>query len=252
METGRTRTRTYQATNEDQAKEKARQDGTDPTSVELIPPPPPTERQLEYARGVGIQVPSDANKDELSDLLSIYEDRDKPATDRHREFAKHFRIETTRYVGKKRLFEMIFAELRQPGNEVDLIAWFTFRVYRELTEASDSAPIKHPGDQKIRDIAKLLAEDEKVIKSIRRYRGEDLIWFGQWTAPDGITHYGGSNRTTAYKAAAEALREGCGISRPAARRPRNAQKASKQSGCLGALVAVGFTPAALGYIAWML
>ena len=51
------------------------------------------------------------------------------------------------------------------------------------------------------------SKDESVLTSIRRYVGTDLIWFGEWTAPNGNVYSGGSNQTIAYKRAAALLRE---------------------------------------------
>jgi hypothetical protein len=66
--------------------------------------------------------------------------------------------------------------------------------------------VKGPDDPIIKPIACQLAGDASVIQSIRRYQGADLVWFGKWTSASGTVHDGGSNRTTAYKKAAELLR----------------------------------------------
>lgn len=67
--------------------------------------------------------------------------------------------------------------------------------------------IKDPDAEVIREIARQLVQDEAVVKSIRRYQGRDLVWFGEWTSPDGTVHNGGSNKTIAYKRASSLLRE---------------------------------------------
>ena len=247
IETGRNRTRTYSAFNEDRARQMALADGTEPKRIEIMPSQPPTERQLEFARNVGINVPAGATADEVSDLLSIYQDRDKPATDRHRSFADYYEVETTQYVGKKKLFRLIFNKLSQPGNEQELATWFSFRVYREITNASDSATAKHPNDPRLSAIGKQLSEDEKLLKSIRRYDGKELIWFGEWTAPNGITHSGGSNRTAAYKAAASALRAEFGIPVQERKPNRVASRKPEAAGCFGFLLLGAVVPVCLYY-----
>ncbi|QKK01290.1 MAG: hypothetical protein HND55_00705 [Pseudomonadota bacterium] len=189
---------------------------------------------------------------EVSDLLSIHEDRDKPATKRHRGFAEYFGVESTRYVGKKRLFELVFGELAKPGREADLALWFTFRVYRELTGASDTAPAQHPSDPKLVSIANRLSDDEKVIQSIRRYRGEDLIWFGQWTSPEGFTYTGGSNRTAAYKAASSEIKTEFGLAKPSPKSSISSKAPSKASGCLGVLALASLMPTGVGFSIWLL
>ena len=247
VKTGRNRTRTYSAFNEDRARQMALDDGTEPEKIEIIPPQPPTERQLEFARNVGINVPQGASADEVSDLLSIYQDRDKPATERHRTFADYYEVETTRCIGKKKLFQLIFNKLSQQGNEEELATWFTFRVYREITNAANTAIAAHPNNPKLVAIGKQLAKDEKILKSIRRYEGKDLIWFGEWTAPDGITYSGGSNRTAAYKAAASALRAEFGLPVQQSKPKRVAIRKPQPAGCFSILFLGAVLPIFLYY-----
>jgi len=171
---------------------------------------PPTERQLAYARDLGIAIPADVTKQELSDLIDARLQKDKPAASHFQAFAKRFGVVFTQYVGKKSLFDRLFTHLTRPGREEDMTAWFVFRVYRELVKGRADASIKGPDDLPIREIARVLLEDKSVVQSIRRYQGRDLVWFGEWTSPDGTVHYGASNQTIAYKRASSLLREkGC-------------------------------------------
>jgi len=78
-DTGRKRKRIFTAPNEEEAKQLAEADGTLVEEIKEIPPDPPTERQLDYAKDLGISIPSNATKDDLSDLISLKVDRDKPA-----------------------------------------------------------------------------------------------------------------------------------------------------------------------------
>lgn len=210
---GRKRKRVYPAANEQEARLLAEDDGTEVEDVTELPADPATERQLAYASGLGISIPADATKADLSDLISIKTDRDKPATARHRKLADHYGVETTQYVGKKALFDRVQNILISPGRENDLLSWFVYRVYRELIHGADDAPIETPNDSLIQRIASGLAKDEKIVKSVRRYRGRELIWFGEWTSPDGRQYLGGSNRTAAYKAASSLLREQLNLSK---------------------------------------
>ena len=168
---------------------------------------PPTERQIEYATGLGIEIPKGATKNELSDLISIVVEKDKPAGIRHIEFAKNFGLDCTQYVGKKLLFDRIQDELIKPGNELNMISWFAFRVYRELVSGKINQNLDDPSSAFFMSIAQELISDEKVIKSIKRYSGRDLIWFGEWTSPSGYLMLGGSMKTVAYKTISRMLRE---------------------------------------------
>lgn len=168
---------------------------------------PPTEKQLSYARNLGLEVPEEATKAEVSDLLSMHLERDKIASERHRSFADLYGVDYTRFTGKRELFERILYVLKAPGRDQELAAWFVYRVYRGLAHDVEDTLVKSPGDTIIKEIAEQLASDEGVMQSIRRYEGRDLIWFGEWTAPNGAVHTGGSNRTTAYKKASAILRD---------------------------------------------
>lgn len=173
-------------------------------------PEPPTDRQWAYARDLGISIPANVTKEELSDLIDARIQKDKPPAPQFQVFAKRFGVVVTQYVGKKSLFDRLFTHLTRPGREQDMTAWFVFRVYRELVRGRADARIPGPDDPQVRDIAKLLVDDKSVIRSIRRYEGRDLVWFGESTSLDGTVHYGGSNQTIAYKRASSLLQEkGC-------------------------------------------
>lgn len=259
-DTGRKRKRIFTAPNEEEARQLAEADGTLVEEITEIPPDPPTERQLDYAKDLGISIPSNATKDDLSDLISLKVDRDKPATERHKKFARMYGLGFTDYIGKKALFSRIQAALVAPGREKELLSWFTFRVYRELAGGSDNAPISGPDDPIIEEIAEELVNDEKIIKSVRRYEGNDLIWFGEWTSPDGYVHTGGSNRTAAYKQISSLLKQRASF--PAKRqqkasssvqqRSRNNEDRSEPKGCLSVIVVALAIPIGVALsIAWI-
>lgn len=258
-DTGRKRRRIYIAPNEAEAKQLAESDGTLVEEVTEIPPEPPTERQLDYAADLGISIPADATKDDLSDLISLKVDRDKPATERHKNFGRMYGLEFTNYIGKKALFNRIQSALVAPSREKELLSWFAFRVYRELAGGSDNASISGPDDPIIEEIANELAADEKIIKSVRRYEGSELIWFGEWTSPDGYLHTGGSNRTAAYKKASSLLKKHARfpeksqmrLSSSVQERNRDKNAKSEPKGCLSVVVIALAVPAVALTAAWI-
>jgi hypothetical protein len=130
----------------------------------------------------------------------------KVATAEHLAFAARFGVQAPVGIVKYQLFDMIWTAVSQPGREVEMISWFVYRVSRELGRGRNFAGIGGPDHPTIVAIAEQLATDDKVVKSARRYRGRDLIWFGVWTTPSGWEASGGSNATIAYKRAAAALR----------------------------------------------
>lgn len=173
---------------------------------------PPTDRQLSYASDLGIDVPSDATSAEVSDLLSFTLEKDKPINERHRSIARYYGVKFTRFTGKRQLCERIFNAVSRPTHENDLATWFTYRVYRHLVQGAENAPIDSPDHPMIKQIASELVADETILSSIRRYRAQDFLSFGQWTAPDGTMYIGGSKRTAAYEKAASLLKDKLNIS----------------------------------------
>jgi hypothetical protein len=206
-------------------------------------PSPPSERQLAYAKKLNISIPPDATMEDVGCLIELTLSKDKPSSARHRAFAEFFNIRVPALIGKKSLFDLIQFTLSQGTRDHDLMAWFSYRVYRQLTNADDNVPISGPGDATIQKVASMLAADPKVVKSARRYSGAELIYFGEWTAPDGATYSGGSKNTAAYKATEAVLRSELGIARqpkPALPRIVEATSISKPkrrvSGCLWSIV----------------
>ncbi len=193
--------------NESEARRLAETYGMVVEATKLLPSEPPTENQLNYAKNLRIEIPPNATKDDVSDLISLTVEKDKPSTERHRAFARGYMVEVTEHIGKRALFDRIHAALVKPGRENELAAWFSYRVYRELVRGAENAPIDGPDHTVIQEVAAQLSLDQSAIKSIRRYDGRDLIWFGEYTAPSGSFHTGGSNRTIAYKMASSLLRE---------------------------------------------
>lgn len=264
-DTGRKRRRTYFARNEIIARQLAEKDGTVVEEVVELPPPPlepPTEKQLEFAKELGISIPPNTTKDDLSFLITLKVDRDKPATERHMAFAEGFGINVADRIGKKGLFNWIHHELSARGRESELLSWFAFRVYRGLTDAADDAPIQGPDHPIIQGIAKELENDQKILGSVRRYEGKDLIWFGEWTAPSGVVVTGGSNRTLAYKQISSMLRERAGlpekpqrraVSTPSATATSRPQRAASESrGCLSVIALAVVVPVGIyAAVVWL-
>ena len=204
--TRRRRTRTYQARSEHEARELGTADGLIVEAVELLPPEPPTADQLALAKLLGQPIPDNLDREALSDWIARIQHKDKLATPSLRTIAEAYGLDLSEHVGKRRLFGRLFVHLNEPGRERDLAAWFSFRVYRELVKGRDDVAITTPAAPAIQAIAAQLVEVPGVMESIRRYSGEDLIWFGQWTGSSGMVNTGGSNRTKAYKEAADRLR----------------------------------------------
>lgn len=247
-DSNRERKRVYSAFDEEEARRIAEADGFVIEQIQLVPADPPTEPQLSYAKGLGISVPHGATKDDLSDLISAKLDNDMIATDRHKAFAKRYRVEITNYTGKCALFDRILFALKEPGNEKDLLSWFIYRVYLDLVQGKKNVSIDGPDHPIIQEVVAQLAGDDSVLKSICHYKGSELIWFGECTSPDGFVKTGGSKRTIAYKKVSELLREKLNISLTTVSRSTRSQNiatsrtsyatknAKKPKGCFSVIV----------------
>jgi hypothetical protein len=150
----------------------------------------------------------------MSDLLTRHLSRDKQATERHRAFASYFGIQTSPGIDKRVLFDQIAEHLQGPDRAEDLAAWFVYRLCRKMVQGGVDHPLATgPESPAVRELARVLTKDARVMKSIRRYGGRDLIWFGEYTAPDGSWHTGGSNQTIAYRRAMPLVRQRFGFDR---------------------------------------
>ncbi|MGM0985311.1 MAG: hypothetical protein ACQEXG_18145 [Pseudomonadota bacterium] len=201
-DSGNSRTRIYTAKDESAAREMAEADVTVIGEIEELPPEPPTERQLAYAQELGIKIPGDATKDELSDLISCKVDEDSKASPQLFTIANGYGVETTRYTREDDVYARIFSALSTPGCEQELAAWFAFNVLKDRSSSRSADVPDSPNEPRLNSLASKLVADPKVMQSIKRYSESGLLWFGERTDSEGYTRQGGSIRTAAYKAAA--------------------------------------------------
>lgn len=168
-------------------------------------PHPPTEKQIAYAKRLGLRFPSDITIYEISDLLDFAQERDKPPTQDHLRMADAFDVEYTQFIGKRALFNKILAAAIDDG-DVELCRWFAFRVCRDIQKHAGRrllADLTHPA---LQNVAEQLAADESIVRSIARAAEADpFIWWGSFTTEYGRSVQGGSRSTKAYKAAKAAI-----------------------------------------------
>jgi hypothetical protein len=165
---------------------------------------PPTEKQLKYALELGLEVPNDASIEEVSDLISAHIDDDEKSGQSLLLIASQYNVRHTRFTGKRELFNRIFICLNPPTREVDLLAWFILQVYKNIGANFEEA-LRRPDREEIYQIAKELAGEEAVVKSVRRYSG-DLTHFREWEDSEGYIRSGASTRTCAYQRVATELK----------------------------------------------
>jgi hypothetical protein len=204
--TGRSNKRKYKAKTPEDARILAEQDGITPETIVKDEDREPTEGQISYATGLGVSIPPGCTFDEISDLIDNAVYKRKPADARTLGFADRYGVEYTQYTSKQNVFMSIHWKLRLPGNELDLIAWFLFRVHRHLVHGNTATQIQGPDHPGLRTVAEHLLEDPKFLESIRKNYAEDtLVWFGQLKTRDGETVSGASTKAYAYRIAKNAV-----------------------------------------------
>jgi len=167
---------------------------------------PATEKQIAYARKLGLIFPDDINQLEMCDLLDCHLTNQKPANLILVSWASSMLIITTKYVGEDKLLNNISQRLAHRQQKRELIAWFGYWVARDiLNAASLASDCSSPFVPLLQNLAAFLEEDEKVTQSICRYRGDSLPHFGERKHSDGAISTGASRRTTAYKRVAELI-----------------------------------------------
>lgn len=207
-ETKRTRTLKIKAVNEEDAKCQALESNLESIeSIAVIPFDAPTQRQIDYAKSLGIHIRSEYTSQDVSALISKHVDNDDEHTDGLFHFATNHRVHVSKYIGETALHGAIFHNLPT----VDRIAFFVFAVYRDIKGDNYSNLDIHPHRAKFYEFAESMKSDDKFIKSLEQYNGgKEIRYFGTKKIKNGLeesTLSGGSTRTTAYKSARQFLIE---------------------------------------------
>lgn len=173
----------------------------EPFEITETPPDPPSVEQIEYAAGLGAHIPNGASRQDLSAIIQKKLDNDREPSRDLIDYANHQGFIFSEYIGKKALYDVVFSNL----NSLDKSAFFVFSIYRWLTDDRRGNLETHPDKQKFYDFATQLEGSEQMLKSIARYEGNQLRYFGRLITPDGYELQGGSVNTLAYKAASSYL-----------------------------------------------
>lgn len=206
-ETKRNRSVSLKASSFEKAKETLLSTGyTEPIEIQETTGEPPTERQLAYAKSLGIKIEKGIDKEDISILISRvldkYESDPNPGLI---EYADTKELDFSPYLGKKALYNLIFNSL----DNRDKIAFFAYSIYRYLSDDRHANLETSPHRTVFYDFAGSKIDDQSFIDSMNRYSGEDLRFFGKMTIKkaDGyeIDYSGGSISTIAYKDTASFL-----------------------------------------------
>lgn len=162
---------------------------------------PATERQRAYATALGCRYPPDISKAAISELITKAEDKDNDPNPGLMDFARSRGISFSPYIGKRALYNRVFDTLPDDGKA----SFFVFSVYRWVSGDRGANLDVSPFKEDIECIARKLLADPAAAKSLIAYQGQDLRFFGEARFGD-ILRQGGSNRTSAYRAAVAGLK----------------------------------------------
>lgn len=234
----------YVAIDDQQAKMLAEDDGIIPQSISLIPPKPATEKQITYARDLGLSFPSDINISEMSHLISRKVDDDivVPAWFYDyaiSQFPEQQGIGISKYIGLRALLDYFGQQYNDRKDTNSLIRLFIYSVTNELKNSRWQTPFNQLiSDDIISTIVEDLTRDSKVVSSIKKYSVSSFIFFGEETDKEGYWKSGGSRRTIAFRSVAEQLAKfrvitHQSIAKPTdTRSPKQSVSSARKSGCL--------------------
>ncbi|MCE7044129.1 hypothetical protein [Dyadobacter sp. CY312] len=188
--------------NEHDCTEKMRSEGfTDPFKVtELIDDP--SERQMSYATDLGLTIPARASMQDVAAMIDFKKDNDSNPDSGLLEFAYQERLYVSKYIGEKALYDFIFESVDLPIK----IAFFIFSVHRNHHKGENYNLNEHPHKDHFMDFATQKIHDVQFKKSMNRYSGNELQYFGESNQADYEYVHRGSKATIAYKAAYDFLK----------------------------------------------
>lgn len=182
--TGRMRTVEVIAWEKETEQDIAKKAGlVEPYEVERIGMPIPTERQMEYAKNVGIFIPKDATKDDVSILLTRYEEhksikQPKAPTDILEILIKRMGIYIPSYAGLSEMNAYFRASMR---TEEERYAYFAMKVYSQTTgknyhfihEANETE------QERFKAFARKYKGNRSFVESYNRYDQEKITITGK-------------------------------------------------------------------------
>ena len=206
VRTNRLRTRILKAKNLENAKQSILEQGYQvPEDIIALPHDLPTEAQLSYAKNLGIKVNTNDTKEDLIVLIDKKLSYDSEPRQELIDYANGIGLFFSLYIGKKGLYNLIY----NLSKSEDKYAFFVFSVYRHLSNDRRSNLSLHPHKAIIYRIARGAIANEKIRRSMDRYAGKDLRFFGSLIVNNQI-YEGGSENTYAYKFTSEEVSKNFG------------------------------------------
>ena len=203
-QTNRKRTVNLEAFNEADAAEQLRQGGfCEPFDIKRMPFPEATEKQIDNIKTyITKNIPDDICQYDASAMISRSCENDSVPHPDLLQYATEMKIHLSYYIGKRDLYDLIFNSL----NIKDKTAFFVFCVYRFATDDRQANLNNSPHKNLFYEFATENISNEQFIKSMNKYEGHELRYFGKLTV-NNIESTGGSSNTIAYKNAIEFLKK---------------------------------------------
>lgn len=203
--TKRKRSKRFKAKVEERARVVAEKDGIVIESITKLTPGPATERQLSYARDLGLSFPENINVEEMSHLISrkVEDDLETP----HwllewalTQFPEESGLAISQYIGLRNLLRFLIYKYTEDDDPKALVTLFTYSVINDLRNTKWAIPFNQLAEESVvASIAEELSRNQKVVGSIKRYLHWELVSFGEYIDSEGFSRRGGSTRTIGYQ-----------------------------------------------------
>lgn len=166
----------------------------------------PSERQLEFAVSLELEITPDMDSSEVSDLIDCKINADVTAVQIFKDIAEQNNVPQTRFVGGQQLRNRIFLKFSKPTREKMLLRWFAYFVMLDI-EMCKLADVDIWHGSLLAQVVDTLGNDLTVIKSVRVYEDQNLLTFGRQVSTDGVESTGASRQTIAYRTISDLLKK---------------------------------------------
>ena len=150
-----------------------------------IPHPPALKHQLLYARELGVPIPANPTKDDLSALISKKLSYDREPNAGLLEFANNHSILFSEFIGKKALYNKLFRELPL----IEKVAFFCFSIYRFILNDRHANLDDSPHKELFYSFARKHEKDYMFVSSMRGYSGQSIRFFGTLAVEKKTEYY---------------------------------------------------------------
>lgn len=198
--TKRKRSLTIEAFNDEEVEKQLDEKGfLKPYDIERIPFLPPTDSQIS---NIGTVDTSRLCAYDVAALLDKKFEHDSNPNPQLLQYATEMKIKLSYCIGKNALYDLIFSTLELR----DKIAFFVFCVYRWGTDDRYGNLNNSSHKDLFYQFSDSHITDDKFIKSLNKYEGKNLKFFGKLTVGDTVV-YGGSAQTIAFKTTMDFLKD---------------------------------------------